>query len=331
MVAPHLRWSPATPEALDMLSRQYGSDIRSFGMQVLTIWRASVVFAMLPMLFSAFAGWWIALRPSQRPALRVGTWLLLPASLILVALCGLWLYLTMAPSSVLDAHGGLRRSPKDLILSLMAIGPGLHYCLLGVLLVAVFAGRLAANKTSLPLRLPDKPSVVAGGDAWRRVQVLTWAMLGPQALAISAFSFGAFLVLRRLPDSVFAFGVLKVDSLIDLVVLIGIALVVASREAIKVVWYSIKQAKPNFAMLGLLLPVLLAIAATVVGYASNRGEWAAREFGQYAPPTFLPDGLRFDPWWLFLFLAAFGEEFVFREYCSRDSWSDMVRIAVFSC
>jgi membrane protease YdiL (CAAX protease family) len=65
-------------------------------------------------------------------------------------------------------------------------------------------------------------------------------------------------------------------------------------------------------MLGLLFPVLLAVAATVVGYASNRVEWAAREFGQYAPPTFLPENLRFDPWWLLLFLAAFGEEFVFR-------------------
>jgi membrane protease YdiL (CAAX protease family) len=311
-IAPHLRWTPATPEALEMLSRQYGSDIPSFTTRVLPVWRATVTLVILPVLFIAFAGYWLGFWPGSQPARRMLRWVMLPASISLCAICGFWLYLTMAPASVLDAHRVLRRSPKELLTSLWTIGPGLHFFLLGMLLLAVFATRLIAKKTSLPLTLCEGSASCAESESWRRIQTLIWAMLGPQALAISAVSMTAYFVLRRFPDSVFAFGIVKIGSIIELVVLIGIAAVIVGDQPTKALWRSWKPAGPNFAVLGVLFPVLLAAAMMIFSYASNRVEWAAREFGQFAPPTFLPENLRFDPWCLLLFLAAFGEEFAFR-------------------
>ena len=310
-VAPHLRWTPATPD-LAKLARQSEFDFRLLFAQVPPAWRVSISLAVWPMLLSALAGWWTALQPCPRPELRIVKWVLAPVAVSLVALCGVWLYLTTVPGSVLEPHSWLRRNPKELVVSLWAIGSGFHYCLLGTLLVVVFAGRLVAKKTSLPVALGERSASFADADSWRRTQTLVWAMLGPQTLVLSALSFVAFLALGRLPANSFASVNSRMASALELVALIAISAVAVGGERTKAAWRSVKVAKPDLAVLGVLLPVLLAAAMLVVGYASSRAEWAAREFGQYAPPTFLPENLRFDPWFLLLLVAAFAEEFVFR-------------------
>ena len=85
----------------------------------------------------------------------------------------------------------------------------------------------------------------------------------------------------------------------------------------RVAWRLARLSHLRFATLGVFFPALLALAMVALGYASNRIEWAAHDFGKYEPPAFFPHGLRLDPWLLLLFLAAFAEEFVFRGILQR--------------
>jgi membrane protease YdiL (CAAX protease family) len=194
---------------------------------------------------------------------------------------------------------------------LWGLGPGLHYALLGTVLVAIFAAQLWRRRTSLPLVL-EKQTAPPNEDKWQDVEVLTWAMLGAQAVVLSTLSTALSLILLRLSIGLQSSLIFRSSSIVEAAVLLGICIVTVGRKDVTACLRAVWPVRVPFAILGSFIPIMLALLISASVYVPQRLEWAASAFGEHAPPAFFSSQLRFDPAWLLLIIAAFGEEFVFR-------------------
>lgn len=302
-VAPRMRWLPSS-ESLGVFLRGPSADALSVLISVLII-------TMLPILLSAFAGYWIVFWPGQRPARRIFLCVLLPTLAALGVICGFWLYLTAAvPISIFDKGRVWQRGVSQGFAALGALGPGFHACLIGVLLVAIFLGALMRGRTSLLVTLHQKSLPAVDGGSWKRVQRLTWVLVGPQALAFSALTFTVYSALLRIAPNSRAY--FHLGSIIELAVLVFAAAFCLGREGMRAAWRLVRLPTPHFALLGAIIPVLASAPVLLAAYVLQRAGWVAQNHGRFGPPTFFPDGVHFDPLWLLLILAAFGEELAFR-------------------
>ncbi len=144
-VAPRLRWWPlglgAAPERLqDSLAQQ---------MQLLA------VFFVLPISFAGVAGYFICFWPGKHPLRRILLLICLPAVVGLGLMFTRLIYLTAPSSSVLEGTGSLLTHKISWVRSLpLGLLTGFHFCVIGLLLVAIYTSRLAFGIAALPLSLP---------------------------------------------------------------------------------------------------------------------------------------------------------------------------------
>ena len=177
IVAPHLRWSP---EQIVPLQR-YQDSSWQISDQVRKDWSIFLGVAVYPIIFAAMAGYFACFWPGTRQAHRILNAVLLPAAFGLSLICGRFFCLKRQQDSLLES--GVKMLSRN-VLSFLEIswrlGPGFHYCLLGIVLIAIFTWRLAFGNSSLPLNLAQT-NHSAGEDAeqWPRLNFLIWVLVGP--------------------------------------------------------------------------------------------------------------------------------------------------------
>src|SRR5205807_3929354 len=127
------------------------------------------------------AGYFAAFWSTDRPIRRIFYSVCLPIALGLFLICGRFLYLDRS-ISVLESRGifrGIARWPS----MLWSIGPGLHFCLLGITLVIIFVYRLSYCGASLPLSFASHEPAAQEDRPWESLQFLIWFLVGPLFLA----------------------------------------------------------------------------------------------------------------------------------------------------
>ncbi len=144
-VAPRLRWWPL---GLGVASERLTDSIAQQA-QILG------VFFLLPIRFTGVAGYFLCFWPGSRPLRRILGLICLPAMAGLGLMFSRLLYLTAPSSSVLEGVGSLMAQRIRWAWSLpWKLLTGFHFCLIGLLLVALYASRLAFGIAALPLSLP---------------------------------------------------------------------------------------------------------------------------------------------------------------------------------
>lgn len=154
-ISPQLRWSPWAVVAIGRL----------IGPQ------AFILVSMMAVYFSAAAGFFICFRPGRHPSRRLVWWVCLPAVFGNVVFCSTYF--------VNSSYSGLS-----------TLGPGFHYALIGITLVALFTFRVAVGFGSLPLALPES-SVLGEHElvSWPRVEIFLWLLLAAVPAVHSMFPF----------------------------------------------------------------------------------------------------------------------------------------------
>ncbi len=129
-------------------------------------------------LLAGVAGYFICFWPGRHPVRRILYWVCLPALGGLSLTYGLFLYYGLGPSSANGTGKYTVHTIGSGLSALWGLGAEFHFALLGLILVALFAWRLASGSSSLPLALPES-SVPLSDDAasWRRVQILVWILV----------------------------------------------------------------------------------------------------------------------------------------------------------
>src|SRR5260370_42137451 len=96
-------------------------------------------------------------------------------------MCSRLVYVTARSSSILEGKGSLVAHKISWARSLpWSILPGFHFCVVGLILIAIYASRLAFGIAALPLSLPDDGvSRAQDSGTSKRVQFLIWVLMGP--------------------------------------------------------------------------------------------------------------------------------------------------------
>ena len=133
--------------------------------------QAFILVSMMAVYFSAAAGFFICFRPGRHPSRRLVWWVCLPAVFGNVVFCSTYF--------VNSSYSGLS-----------TLGPGFHYALIGITLVALFTFRVAVGFGSLPLALPES-SVLGEHElvSWPRVEIFLWLLLAAVPAVHSMFPF----------------------------------------------------------------------------------------------------------------------------------------------
>jgi membrane protease YdiL (CAAX protease family) len=294
-IAPHLLWwSP----------QEFGGPayLVSFGM------------AALPFVLAMAAGYFFCFWPVPRPERRILGWVLLPASVGFSLMCGRYLFFRLQPRDALGPNLATPVTLHSALMSLSTLGPGFRIYLIGLFLIAVFAWRLATGNSALPLALPHDSAFSAEGDAsWRWTKILIWFVLAPSFVLTSlpaiAVSFGARAAFngRALPIGLYWVTTLIADGFYA-----AIALWIVGPARRQVARRALRWCGPEYLALGLFFALGIGISISACQYLLDRIYWAAHYFGRFAPPDFGTYFTYFDPWLLFLFAFALGEELIFR-------------------
>ncbi len=313
-IAPRLRWWPPI-EAPELVTQT------SPGTQARVEWRLFLGLALWPIIFSGMAGYYVCFWPGVRFVRRVLLSVLFPAVLGLSLISGRSLYIRGQPVSVLESTSTLFGNAKSIPALLWNLGTGVHFCLAGILLVAVFAWRLVSNSGLLPVGLPACSVVLEDTKSWPRARFLSWFLIGPCAFVVSLTSVVTVLVF----DAVFSRSPVRSEIvlayrsglLLTALVMVGVAIGVTGRDGLKSMRQSLRWPREDHLLLGLFLPAGISVLISVGNYAANRIQWAAHDFGRFAPPEFWSYFNSPEPWLLLLFFAATAEEIIFRGVLQR--------------
>ena len=179
-VAPRLRWwLPGLGVAPGRLADSLVQQVQFLG-----------VFFLLPISFAGVAGYFVCFWPSDHPFRRILLLVCLPAVAGLCLMYSRLLYLAGPSSSVLEGTGSLVAHKISWAWSLpWKLLSGFHFCLIGLLLIAIYTSRLAFGIAALPLSLPGNTvSTALDSESWRRVQFLIWVLVGPLYLLYSSLA-----------------------------------------------------------------------------------------------------------------------------------------------
>jgi len=233
------------------------------------------------------------------------------------------LYVTAPSSSVLEGAGSLVAQKMRWAWSLpWKLLTGFHFCLIGLLLIAIYTSRLAFGIAALPLSLPGN-SVTTSEDsgAWRRVQLLIWVLVGPLYLVstlLALFTIGVPIALSSyVPAYIQSVWFSQFSPVIEGLVVFAVILWIAGRGDREVIWKTIRLPEPMHVGLALVIPVGIGVLLTTGQYLFDRAQWAAHNFGNMDPPQFGSYFTFPDAWFLLLFLPAFFEEMIFRGLLQR--------------
>jgi len=137
-------------------------------------------FARYPLIFASMAGYFICFWPGERPIRRILGWVCFPAILSLGTIWGRLLYISIQPVSVLESSGSLTRKMGSWLQWPGKLGPGFHYCILGIALILIYVRLMAVGRTSLHVTLPlPRASEFQDAVSWKRTTLLVWVLIGP--------------------------------------------------------------------------------------------------------------------------------------------------------
>jgi membrane protease YdiL (CAAX protease family) len=281
------------------------------------------VFLLMPISFAGVAGYFVCFWPSSRPLRRILLLIFLPATAGLGLIFGRLVYLTAPSSSVLEGTGSLMAHRMSWAWSLpWKLLPGFHFCLIGLFLIAIYTSRLAFGIAALPLSLPGHaPSAVPDSAAWKRVQYLIWALVGPLYLLYSSLAWltlGLPIILSsHLPAYSQSVWFSRFSSAIETLVVFAVISWIAGKEDRQLIWKTIRVPEPTYAGLSLAIPIGIAVLLSTGQYLFDRAQWAAHNFGNMDPPQFGSYFTLPDPWLLLLFFPALFEEMIFRGLLQR--------------
>lgn len=305
VVAHGLRWQPAQlPSAGPFASSfelwlQYGA------------W----IFVYF-IIFSGMAGYFVCFWPGKHPIRRVISLVCVPALLGCALMFARILYLSAARTSVLDstrfrwAEANLWKLPE-----------GFQITLLGLLLVGTFISRMAFAIASLPIVMPNPHVSQENSDAWRRLQFLVFALVGPLFLVGVLFvlvSIGIpFAISARPPVYIQNIWFARLTPVLETVAACALGLYLMGQENRQIVRDSIRLPDRMSVLLSLIFPVGAAVLISAGHFVVDREAWVAHGIGKGPPPEF---GSYFDipdPSFLLLFFAASFEEIIFRGVLQR--------------
>jgi membrane protease YdiL (CAAX protease family) len=313
IVAPHLRWSPellVSPQRYQFLGSQAYDQLR-------TEWFVFLGVAIYPIIFAAMAGYFACFWPGSRPARRVLNTVFFPAAFGLILICGRFFYLNKRQSSLLESGADVfYRNAVSFVTTSWRLGPGFHYCLLGIILIAVFTWRLRFGNSSLPLTLSKaNHSMTYDPEPWPRMNFLIWVLIGPLFVLDATVALPVmipYLVSSHVPTYFQSPWFARMNSIPEAAILLGFALYTVGREGRRQAWNSVQIRGTPVFFVALAVPIGIAASISVGHFAFDRIQWVAHDFRNSIPPQFgsyfnLPDS-----WLLLLFFAALSEEIIFR-------------------
>jgi membrane protease YdiL (CAAX protease family) len=312
-LAPRLRWWPpgisAPPEHIE---GSFAQLVESLG-----------VFFLLPISFAAVAGYFVCFWPGSYPLRRILLLVCLPAVAGLGLMLSQVLYLAAPSSSVLEGASSVVAHKMSWASSLpWRLLTGFHFCLIGLLLVAIYASRLSFGIAALPISLPgNAASAAPDTGSWRRVQILVWVLVGPLFLLSSLL---AYLTIglpiffsSHVPAYLQSAWFSRFSSVIEAVAVFAVIFWIAGKEDRQVIWNRIRLPELGYAGLALAIPIGIGVVLSTGQYLFDRGQWAAHNFGNMDPPQFGSYFTLPDPWFLLLFFPALFEEMIFRGLLQR--------------
>jgi len=270
-----------------------------------------------PIIFAGAAGYFACFWPGGHPVRRILWLVFLPTMAGLGLMFGRLAYLSGPSSSVLESAGRILTHRIHWAQTTLWKLQGFQFSLIGLLLIAIFTSRLALGIATLPLALPGRPALESEDpESWRRLRVLIWFLVSlvflPGAL-LSFLTIGVPLIFTSRPPSfVQSDWFLRLSPIVEGIVVLGIVLCIMGKEGRETARSSIRLPGIKWTLLALAFPTTIDILISVGQYVLDRAQWAAREFGNFAPPQF---GSYFnipDIWFLLLFFGAFFEEVIFR-------------------
>ena len=314
-VAPHLRWWPTgLGVAPQRVADSFGQTVQSLG-----------VLFLLPITFAAVAGYFVCFWPGNHPIRRILGLICFPAIAGMCLMFGRILYLTGPSSSILQGPRSLVASKINWAWSLpWKFLTGFHFCLIGLLLIAIYTSRLAFGIAALPLSLPgDAASTAPDLESWKRIQFLIWVLVGPLCFL---YSFLAFLTIglpmilsMRVPAYSQSVWFSRFSSVAEAILLFAVIFWIAGSAGRQVIWKTIRFPKPEYAALALAIPIGIGVLLSTGQYLFDRAQWTAQGFGTLDAPQFGSYFTVPDLWLLLLFFSAFFEEMIFRGFLQNRS------------
>jgi membrane protease YdiL (CAAX protease family) len=306
IVAHGLRWSPAGSPAAGQSAGDLG------------LWlQYGAVFFIYFIIFSGMAGYFVCFWPGKRPIRRVIWLVCVPALVGLTLMFTRIFYLSTAPSSVLESAGTtfshrfrLAEAP------LWKLPEGFQITLLGLILIAIFTSRMVFGIARLPVTLPNARISEEDSNAWRRLQMVIFVLVGPLFLVSVLLSFASIgiplMLSAKPPVYIQSIWFSRLAPVLEIVAGCSVVLWLMGQENRRTVWESIRRPDGISALLSLAFPVGTAVLISTGHFVVDRQLWVAHGFGKIPEPEIgsyfdIPD-LHF----LLLFFGAFLEEIIFR-------------------
>lgn len=312
-IAPHLRWWPSgIGSPPERITDSFAQIVESLG-----------VFFLLPIKFAAVAGYYICFWPGNYPLRRILGLIFAPAIAGLCLLFSRLLYLTAPSSSVLEGTSSLAAHKISWALSLpWKLLPGFHFCLLGLLLIAIYTSRVAFGIAALPLSLPGTAaSAAVDFTSWKRIQLLIWMLVGPLFLVSSLLLFFVVgipsILSSNLPTYSQNIWFTRFSPVLWAIVEFAFILWIAGTEGRQVMRETIRIPELKYACLAMAFPIGIVVLLSTGQYLFDRAEWVTHNLGTIDPPQFGSYFTMPNPWLLLLFFSALFEEVIFRGLLQR--------------
>jgi membrane protease YdiL (CAAX protease family) len=267
-------------------------------------------------LVAFYACFW----PGRTPLRRIIFGVLLPASIALALMVWKLFEISEGTSSILDKRSAVAHLLSWTSLHFWKFPAGVYFLLIGLILISIYAFRLASGASSLPLTLSgDFSSIQGNQDQWRRTKLLSFVLIGlislltrlPSALA------GAILYLPFAHGFTGAavFVIVSMTSVLDAVLILGLSYYILGKRTTVIARQALRLPELRFALLAAVLPVVVFAILPIAQFFYDRAHWAAYYFGKYSPPQFsdyMAWSKLVQPWVFLLVFGAFAEEIIFR-------------------
>lgn len=276
-------------------------------------------FGVLPIIFAGAAGYFVCFFPGNHPVRRILGLIFVP-TVVGVGILFMLLDRRSGPTrSVLDSTDSILAHQISWAQTTLWNAPqGLQFTLIGLLLIAIFTSRLAFGIASLPLSLPGGYASRPQDPGFsRQLRLLIWFLVSLVFLPGGLLSFVTvglpFVLTSRMPAYVSSDWFVRFSSIIQGVLVLGIALGLAGKDGRAAARRFIRLPGLKWPLLALAVPIGIDTLISAGQYAFDRAQWAAHGIGKLGSPHLTSYFTVPEIWGLLLlFVAAFFEEVIFR-------------------
>jgi membrane protease YdiL (CAAX protease family) len=316
-IAPQLQWWPAQISNVSRFALLTpDNELHRFRIG----WIVFLGLTIWPIRLAGIAGLFFCFRSVGHSVCRVFFLVCVPAFAGIILICARFLSLVNGPYSVLDSTGLAVHNSAWFFAMSWKLGTGLHFAVVGLILVSIYLSRLAFGVSVLPLWLPSerKESLnKAEIEPWRRIEIFLWISIACMNLLASVvigltwtFPYAFFGTLRFGESGWF----LNLQGAIITGLLAGFAAWAVGADR----WRSLRESLcvpgPQELALGLLFPLGISWLIPLGTYLHDRVFWAARDFGRSSAPSFVSYFSFPEPRLFLLLFAALFEEIIWRGF-----------------